>query len=83
VVVIPDEIAQLAEAGRDGFEHGGLAGAVQGVRVLRHARDARAGLAPQDACIRHEVAGKHLQQAGFAFAVPAEHGDALARLNSQ
>ena len=83
LVVRADEIAQRAEPGRDGVEHRLVAPGVERVGVLRQARDAAARRAADDAGVGREIAGEHLEQRGLAFAVAAEHGDALARLNRQ
>jgi hypothetical protein len=80
VVVIDQQLRQLAQALRDGIEHAGTGGEL---RLLRDVGDLRAGLTPDDAVVECRIACEDFQQAGLAGAVAADQRQPLARFDHQ
>ena len=80
VVVVGQQRAEFAQAGRDHVEH-----AARG--VLRHflfqPRDAAAAFHANLAVVGPEFAGKQLEQGRFPGAVAADQGDAFARFDGE
>ena len=50
-------------------------------RILRQSADAQTRLVPDVALLRQQVAADDLQECGLTGTVPADHADALARVD--
>ena len=78
VVIRGDQLAELAEPFGDDVEDGPIGG--QG-HVLLEPRAAHAGLQPDGAGVRRQLAAQDAEQRRLAGAVPADDAHALARLD--
>ena len=78
MVIVGNEQLQIPKSLGDDVEHRPVGGKRN---VLHQPGHAQARLPPHPAAIRRERSGQHLEQRGFARAIPSDNRDAFARFD--